>query len=145
MEIDFESELNNLLYCVGELYHFVENYVTIPQMHWAHTQWFNHYYYQQCPIAHNHIIDFLDDLDEDDTMVDHDRLFDIISEYNTIFQRLRDRTSEARIKPWHFREYEILQGSDNYEDDEEYERAIRYIYTFKGLDSFPRKYKYTGD
>ena len=141
--IDFKKELDQMYDSLVEIAMFAENYVRVPQMHWSHALYFSHLYFTDCAKVQQQISDYIDDL-ENSHEGSYERLFKCIVLYNNIFFDIQDYTKEGRMKPWHYRHQEICEGGDDFEDELEYERSLKYLFSFKNL-KIPEKYIYGGD
>lgn len=135
---DIEEEIDKLLEAIQELHVFVSRYTNIPQMNWTHSMHF--LYVKECDLPN---IYFKVERLEVKDYYRYDELFDAISEYNKIYFEMREYTGNGRLQPWDFRQLEILDGGDDWEEEEQYRNSVKYLYKLKEMKLFPEKYVYS--
>lgn len=143
--VDLLFELKSLKKRTGDLYNFAVKYFDILKMHFIHRSFF----FQFC----DQIIDYFIKLNAYTDRVesvwnfgDFGTLFGLIATYNKLYEDLEEYTYNGALKPWDYRDQEIVEGTDDITEYLNYKKSVIYLYDFHdSLIQFPKKFIYLED
>lgn len=142
--VDLLYELKSLRKRANELRLHVSNYTDILKMYHDYSMWFSNFARSLESVIM--ILDAYIDVAYID-LIDGDfgTLFEFISQYNEMYEEYEEYTRSGMLKPWDFREIEILDGTYEIQSYIEYKNSVKSLYDLNNLDEFPKKFVYLED